>query len=42
MYVEMNSHGTYTKLHSGKLLTLSVVVGSHGFLCWSRTVDDEV
>jgi hypothetical protein len=32
MYVEMNSHGMYTELHSSKLLAVSVLVGSHGFL----------
>ena len=42
MYVEMNSHGMYTKLHTGKLLAVSVLVGSHGFLCQSRIVYDEV
>jgi len=37
MYVEVNSHGTYMELHSGKLLAVSVLVGSHGFLSRSRT-----
>jgi len=41
MYVEMNSHGMYTKLHNCKLLAVSVLVGSHGFFSRSRTVDDE-
>ena len=31
MYVEMSSHGMNTKLHSGKLLAVFVLFGSHGF-----------
>lgn len=42
MYVEMNSHGMYTELHNVKLLAVSVLVGSHGFLSWSSTVENEV